>query len=159
MIAALVDPNLTTVEIGDLSHVPAPEIIGNFVPAVIINPLEVENEFADNKQNPKIVNSIYSFTLYFLKMVDPTDHNLEDSLEEAENIAQLFFDNPVLKRYNESGEPIEQFFTIANGGQVLSSLVKRVKYSTQVTSFYEALNIPLEVIEIDFKVFFRTFNV
>lgn len=143
-----VDPELVTAMVGDISHLPAPDKLKDFAPAVMIEPVDVELTPADGGQKPKIYAQEWMFRIYYLTSYENDENFTMRLLREIQRVAQIILSNQTLNDLN-----------IPDGGLVLTSLIEKIEISTEITDFYKSLNINLACSIIYLKVMFRNYNV
>lgn len=134
---------LKTLELGELSKLPSPTEWDSFLPGIILIPLRTRSVTADNES---IVDSVYSYTMYYLKMFEEDSSPYNFVYEDSEKISQIILENKTL------GD-----FKIPDGGRVINCSCENVLYDNSLNSYLKTLEeVNIVAVEFDPKIYFRT---
>lgn len=156
-IQALLDRELTAgcaknVSIGDLSILPEPEELTDYLPAVLIHNTEVQVEDVNAGLDIVLTENhfeiMYLYPYTFAKMEDVP----AEAKKHVNTIANLLMNHRTLEEYTV--EPTEK----EAGGQLLSSRVEAVRFDCAETKLFRAIDIPMSMGIIDYTAEFRTYQ-
>jgi hypothetical protein len=138
------------INIGGFRLLPAPEVIKEYLPAVFIEPIEIDTESANEVLD--IEAEQYPFQiLYTAPYSYETQEEMLPKIKEAELIANVLRATPVLSSFRIDPSETEA------GGMVVYRRVRGIRFDNISTELFAQIKVPACVVQIDFDIFFRTF--
>lgn len=156
-----------TVMVGDLSLMPSPEefnhkdVIQKYLPAVFIQPGMIYNVNAT--ANKSVTASEYYFTLRYVHYYDKrTSKNYTmEAIQKGQLIADTLLEDHNM--YDTSKINAPQYVTLIDEstgeevGCILETDVPDINFNSVDTEFFNALTLPVVIVEITYCVTFRSF--
>lgn len=140
------------ITIGDLNLLPAPDMIMDYVPAVLINPMETQCSMVN--ENLQVAYDVYPFNIvYIYPFSFQTPEQVSAQYKNAELIANVFRD---ADKPNLNSLTIPKSETEA-GGMVVQVIVNTIHFVNGMSQLFAELSVPACVVEIQVSVAFRTF--
>ena len=141
---------IKNINIGNFSLLPPPERIKDYIPAVFIEPVEVDTESANDVL--QIESESYPYSIMYV-----APYSFEQNEEMIPRIKESEFIANVLRSDSRITEcRIEPSDTEA-GGMTVYRKVKKIRFDNIATELFAQLKVPACVVQIEFEIFFRTF--
>jgi len=140
------------VSVGDISILPAPDKLNEYLPAVLITTNEVEN--VSTNENLDISYTPYYYTIYYLyPYTYENDSNTEiEAKKYAQEVANVLMNYRTLDNFKIPALDTEI------GGLVIYSKLSNIKFDSAESEVFRALEVPAKIITMDFAVGFRTYR-
>lgn len=141
---------IKNINVGGFRLLPPPEVIKEYIPAVFIEPVEIDSDTANEALD--IEAEQYPFQiLYVAPYSFETHEDMLPKIKEAENIANVLRASGILSTLRIDPSDTEA------GGMVVYRRVKGIRFDNISTELFAQIKVPACVVQIDFDVFFRTF--
>jgi hypothetical protein len=146
------EEQLKNISIGDLSTIPSPEEVQDYVPMLQICPIELDADIANESWN--ISRTLYPYSLYYISAYNfkMRDEMMKNKIKEGEALGNILSSLPKLDSFKILQSESEQ------GGEVLESKVIKIRFDNVSTEIFNKLNISACVVEIVFFVMFTTYQ-
>lgn len=141
-----------SISTGDFSILPEPEELNAFLPAVIIENIEVDIQCANEALD--IFYQPHQFAVWYFYPYKFTEY--EDTPKAAKahahEVANALMNHMTLDDLDIAPSDAEA------GGRVMASQVLRIAYDNAETKLFRALELPMFIGRIDYQVDFRTYQ-
>jgi len=156
-IRNLLDENLSesatkNITIGDLSVLPSPKDLSEYLPATLISLDRTENKFANESMN--IAYTPYYFSIYYIYPYTFEGDNdaVRQGKQYAEEIANVLMNLRTLDNFKIPKSEIEI------GGLVVHSELSNIKYDSAEQEFFRNMEIPAQIATLEICIGFRTYS-
>jgi hypothetical protein len=151
VLDAEVPTTIKNINVGSFRYLPPPEAIKDYIPAVFIDPVELDSESANEVLD--IEAEQYPFSILYV-----APYSLEEAedvlpkIKEAEGIANVLRQSDTIRQFR-----IETSATEA-GGMIVHLQVNKIRFDNLSTELFAQVKVPACVVQIDFDIYFRTFS-
>lgn len=146
-------PVLKVVSQGDLSLLPQPEDIQNFLPALLIDVNDIYSTDATGTKS--IMSNVYEYSVRYLKYYNEADsfNEKRDFDNISDLIASTLLDDQNLTEILKSDDKYKE---LLNSGSILKTETSIISHNDTESSIFKDLKVPVMMCTIRYLIYYRT---